>query len=86
MNQPLVNQNINTVSGVIVVGFIYSFKNLKVLRSLSINAVNYMACGQIFNFILFSMLIHLTSLKSLATKCVLFESFETFLIILFCIT
>ena len=36
------------MSGVIVVGFIYFFKNLKVLWSLFINAVKYMACGQIF--------------------------------------
>ena len=40
--------SINTVSGVIEVGYIYSFKNLKILRSLFINAVKYMACGQIF--------------------------------------
>ena len=41
------------MSGVIVVGFIYSFKNLKVLRSLFIDAVKYMymACGQIFYFV-----------------------------------
>ena len=36
------------MSGVIVVGFIYSFQNLKVFWSLFINAVKYMACGQIF--------------------------------------
>ena len=36
------------MSGVIVVRFIYSFKNLEVLCSLFTNAVKYMACGQIF--------------------------------------
>ena len=36
------------MSDVIVVGFIYYFKNLKVLWSLFINAVKYMACSQIF--------------------------------------
>ena len=36
------------MSGVTVVGFIYSFKNLKVLWSLFTNAVKYVACGQIF--------------------------------------
>ena len=36
------NQSINTVSGVIVVRLIYSFKNLKVLWSLFFNAVKYM--------------------------------------------
>ena len=37
-----------TLCLVLVVGFIYSFKNLKVLLSLFINAVKYVACGQIF--------------------------------------
>ena len=41
MNQALVKLNINTVSGVIVVGFIYFFRNLKVLWSLFINAFKY---------------------------------------------
>ena len=69
------NQSISTVSRVTVVGFIHSFKNLKVLWSLSINAVKYKVCCLIF-YSVFNGPPPMTLLKSLATKYVLFDSLK----------